>query len=106
MNAAVLLRNSGRSGTCSQRITAPASSRASVCFSSNVPSAAYTSIIGIAGPPFGDFELRSSLEARELACVIRLLLIAGNSRSGGAQLPARDDLEVSDNAPAAPREAR
>jgi hypothetical protein len=33
---------------------------------------------------------------------MRLLLIAGNSRSGGAQLPARDDLELGDNALAAP----
>src|ERR1700686_2488837 len=47
MNAAVLLRNSARSGTRSQRMTAAARSRASEWVSENVPSAAYTSIIGM-----------------------------------------------------------
>src|SRR5690349_16669939 len=49
-NAAVLLRNSPTSGTCSQRITAVARSWASWWRSGNVPAAAYTSIIGVALP--------------------------------------------------------
>src|SRR5271155_4673189 len=57
MNAAVLFRNSARSGTCSQRITALAKSCASVCLSSKVPSAAYTSIIGMAGPLSGHLDV-------------------------------------------------
>src|SRR5438128_4964480 len=47
MNAAVLSRNIAMSGTFSHRITAAARSLASACLSLNVPSAAYTSIIGI-----------------------------------------------------------
>src|SRR5438309_8744043 len=46
MNAAVLFRNIAMSGTFSHRITAAARFLASVCLSLNVPSAAYTSIIG------------------------------------------------------------
>src|SRR5260221_7318203 len=50
MNAAVFFVNRGRSGTCSQRMAAAARSRASVWGSGNVPSGAYTSIIGISCP--------------------------------------------------------
>src|SRR5438552_9139696 len=64
MKAAVLFRNIAMSGTFSHRITAAARSLARACLSLNVPSAAYTSIIGIGGS-LTDHKSERSLEYTE-----------------------------------------
>src|SRR5260221_1261069 len=47
MKAAVFCRNIGMSGTCSIVMTAVAMSAASWCLSANIPTVAYTSVMGI-----------------------------------------------------------
>src|SRR6266566_638799 len=86
MKAAVLSEKSEISGTCSQRITACARFRASACLSAKVPSAAYTSIIGIAGRDCHAVAVRGITRSRHL-------VIAHESR----QLHARVDAELQED---------
>src|SRR5437762_2939452 len=86
MNAAVLLTNSEMAGTASQRITAAARSLANACLSRNVPSAAYTSIMGM-GFSFGEYDGRHSkvvLTSRGTAgCVVAGVAIDTDAGDSG-----------------------
>src|SRR3954449_12727415 len=77
MKAAVLSEKSGISGTCSQRITACARFCASVCLSVKVPSAAWTSIIGMAGRDCHDAAARGIARSRHL-----IAIFSGSGRGG------------------------
>src|SRR5207244_13420851 len=83
MKAAVLSEKSGISGTCSQRITACARFCASVCLSAKVPSAAYTSIIGMTARGCHTAAVRGITRSRHLVIL----------RESG-QLHARVDAEL------------